>query len=144
MPEGLRGRSTETKYARIPLWLFETGVSLQAIATYAWLHGRYGHYERTIPGYKKLAADLGVAKSTVIDHVRELKAVGALVVQPRFDGGRQTTNEYVIAFNEPFHTEGGRHSDPGVSRATPGVGIATRGVSTPTPGGRHTRPLKKT
>src|SRR5690606_27460556 len=29
--EGLPGRSTETRYARVPLWLFQSVVSLQAI-----------------------------------------------------------------------------------------------------------------
>src|SRR5690606_10841782 len=55
--EGLPGRSTERRYARVPLWLFQSGVSLQAIATDAWLHGRYGHLEEKFPSYRALARE---------------------------------------------------------------------------------------
>ncbi len=99
--EHLRGRSTETKYGRIPLWLYETGVGLQAIATYGWLHGRYGHYDRVMPSYGTLARELGVSRGSVIAYVKQLVAVGAVQIETSGAVG-QKTNEYVIAFNEPF------------------------------------------
>lgn len=108
-----RIRSNETKYCRIPQWLYETGISLQAIATYGWLHGRYGHYDRVMPSYNRLAKELGVSRGSVIAYVKELVAVGAIRVQTSGAQGRQS-NEYVIAFNEPFPVVTGQHSDQGV------------------------------
>jgi hypothetical protein len=98
---GLQGRSTETKYARIPLWLYETGVSLQAIATYGWLHGRYGHYERVMPSYSTLAKQLGVSRGSVITYVKALISVGALRIETS-GAVDHSSNSYLIAFNEPF------------------------------------------
>lgn len=94
----MRGRSTETKYGRAPLWLYETGVGLQAIATYTWLHGRYGHYERIMPSYATLAKELGVSRGSIIAYVKALVSVGAVKVTTSRQAGR-TVNEYVIAFN---------------------------------------------
>ncbi|WP_160051185.1 helix-turn-helix domain-containing protein [Nocardiopsis sp. FR26] len=135
-----KSRSTETKYARIPLWLFETGVSLQALATYAWLHGKYGHFDLVIPSYRTLAKQLKVSRSSVIAYVNELRNVGAIVAIERYSNGERTTNEYVIAFNEPFTVvsipttsdqggpdeggqdidQGGQPADPGGQNADPG------------------------
>jgi hypothetical protein len=114
--ENLRGRSTETKYGRIPLWLYETGVPLQAIAAYGWLHGRYGHYERVMPSYKTLAKELGVSKGSAVAYVKALMSVGALRVETS-GAAAQKPNEYVIAFNEPFEVveqqaTAGQHADP--------------------------------
>lgn len=134
MFEGLPGRSTETRYARVPLWLFQSGVSLQAIATYAWLHGRYGHLEEKFPSYRTLARELEVSKGSVINYVKELRDAGALVVEARYRAGGQTSNEYVIAFNEPIAPEGsGQHSDQGVVNMLTG---SDQGE--PDGGGQHT------
>lgn len=119
MIENMRGRSTETKYGRIPLWLYEAGVSLQAIATYGWLHGRYGHFERVVPSYATLAKELKVSRGSVIAYVKELTAAGAVRIATSGAVG-QTTNTYEIAFNEPFpvpnvQVSGGQHSDRVVS-----------------------------
>lgn len=111
MIENLRGRSTETKYGRIPLWLYETGVGLQAIAMYGWLHGRYGHYERVMPSYATLAKDLGVSRGSVIAYVKALTSVGAVRIETSGAAGRQT-NRYLIAFNEPFPVTG-QNTDQG-------------------------------
>lgn len=116
----MRGRSTETKYGRIPLWLYETGVGLQAISTYGWLHGRYGHYERVMPSYATLAKELGVSRGSIIAYVKALTSVGAVRIETSGAAGRQT-NLYVIAFNEPFQVagqntdRGGQNTDPVVS-----------------------------
>jgi len=117
--ENLRGRSTETKYGRIPLWLYETGVGLQAIATYGWLHGRYGHYERVMPSYGTLARELGVSRGSVIAYVKALTSVGAVRIETSGATGQQT-NLYAIAFNEPFEVvqeqvRGGQNADHPVS-----------------------------
>lgn len=102
---------TETKYGRIPLWLYETGVGLQAISTYGWLHGRYGHYERVMPSYATLARELGVSRGSVIAYVKALTSVGAVRIETSGAAGRQT-NRYVIAFNEPFEVAG-QNTDQG-------------------------------
>lgn len=140
MIENLRGRSTETKYGRIPLWLYETGVGLQAIATYGWLHGRYGHYERVMPSYATLAKELGVSRGSVIAYVKALVSVGAVRVEGSRQAGR-TVNEYVIAFNAPFAvvrggqntdqvvsglTSTGQHADGGGQRAVPEEDVSTK------------------
>jgi hypothetical protein len=115
MIEKLRGRSTETKYGRIPLWLYETGISLQAIATYGWLHGRYGHYERVMPSYNTLARELNVSRGSVIAYVKILVSVGAVRIETSGAAGQQS-NLYAIAFNEPFEVaeeqaKGGQPAD---------------------------------
>lgn len=119
MIENLRGRSTETKYGRIPLWLYEAGVSLQAVATYGWLHGKYGHYDRVVPSYATLAKELKVSRGSVIAYVKELTAAGAVRIVTSGQVG-QTTNTYEIAFNEPFpvpnvQVSGGQNADQVVS-----------------------------
>lgn len=100
----MRGRSTETKYGRIPLWLYEADVSLQAIATYGWLHGKYGHYDRVMPSYGTLAKELGVSRGSVITYVKALMAVGALRIETS-GAADHRSNTYAIAFNEPFPVE---------------------------------------
>lgn len=119
MIENLRGRTAETKYGRIPLWLYDVGVSLQAIATYGWLHGKYGHFERVIPSYATLAKELKVSRGSVIAYVKELVAAGAVRIVTSGAVG-QTTNLYEIAFNEPFPVRdvpvsGGQNADQVVS-----------------------------
>lgn len=119
MIENMRGRSTETKYGRIPLWLYEAGVSLQAIATYGWLHGKYGHFDRVVPSYATLAKELKVSRGSVIAYVKELTGAGAVRIATSGAVG-QTTNTYEIAFNEPFpvpnvQVSGGQNADQVVS-----------------------------
>ena len=121
MTENPRGHGTETKYGRVPLWLYETGVGLQAIAAYGWLHGRYGHYERIMPSYATLAKELGVSRGSVIAYVKALTSVGAVRIETSGAAGRQT-NRYAIAFDGPFPVAGqnadhptGQNADPVVS-----------------------------
>lgn len=136
MTENVRGRSSETKFGRVPLWLYDTGVGLQAIATYGWLHGRYGHYERVMPSYGTLAKELGVSRGSVIAYVKALTAVGAVRIQTSGAAGRQT-NVYVIAFARPFQV-GGQNTDQGGQDADPVVS----GVHHPgQPAGRGGQPV---
>lgn len=133
MIENLRGRSTETKYGRIPLWLYETGVGLQAIATYGWLHGRYGHYERVMPSYATLAKELGVSRGSVIAYVKALTSVGAVRIETSGAAGRQT-NRYVIAFNEPFPVAG-QNTDRGRGGQNADRSVGCTSPSQPADGG---------
>lgn len=109
----------KTKYGRIPLWLYDAGVSLQAVAAYGWLHGRYGHFDRITPSYATLAKELKVSRGSAIAYVKELTAVGAVRITVSGAVG-QTTNSYDIAFDQPFTVQDvplstGQNADQGVS-----------------------------
>jgi hypothetical protein len=98
----------------MPVWLYECGLPLQAIATYGWLAARYGHYSKIAPSYGTLAKELGVSRGSVINHVAALVDVGAVrIVESGADV--QTSNTYEIAFERPFpreaQVEGGQYSD---------------------------------
>lgn len=109
-------RRSETRYGRVPLWLYEAGVSLQAVATYGWLIGRYGHFDRISPSYATLAKELGVSRGSVIAYVKELQAVGAVRIAQSGAQGRQS-NQFAIAFDAPFALEStGQHSDQSAGR----------------------------
>ena len=137
MTESMRGRSSaETKYGRVPLWLYETDVGLQAISAYGWLHGRYGHYERIMPSYATLAKELKVSRGSVIAYVKALTLVGAIRIETSGAAGRQT-NVYAIAFDEPFPM-GGQNTDHPSQDADPLVS----GVHYPSqPAGRGGQPV---
>lgn len=103
-----------TKFGRVPLWLYEAGLPLQAVATYGWLAGRYGHYSKITPSYGTLAKELGVSRGSVINYVTALVEAGAVrILESGADG--QTSNTYEIAFERPFSTEaqaeGGQNTD---------------------------------
>lgn len=125
----------KTKYGRVPLWLYEAGVSLQAVATYGWLIGKYGHFDRISPSYATLAKELGVSRGSTIAYVKELQAAGAVRIVQSGAQGRQS-NQFAIAFDAPFEVDstgqnadqsagrpvsglysGGQHADPGGQRA---------------------------
>src|SRR6185437_2640976 len=57
-------RAGSVRFGRVPLWLFESGAPLQAIAAYAWLHGRYGHHGQVTPSYGTLAKELKVSRGS--------------------------------------------------------------------------------
>lgn len=91
----------ETEHGNVPLWLYEVGVSLQAVATYGWLHGQSGHSQQTARSYATLAKELGVSRGSAVAYVKELTAVGAVRIA---DGGLpgQQVNGYVLAVDGPF------------------------------------------
>lgn len=113
--------SGKTKYGRVPLWLYEAGVSLQAVATYGWLHGRYGHFDRITPSYGTLAKEMGVSRGSAIAYVKELQAVGAVRIVQSGAQGRQS-NEFAIAFDAPFALDStGQNADQSAGRPVSGL-----------------------
>jgi hypothetical protein len=114
-------QSGKTKYGRVPLWLYEAGVSLQAVATYGWLIGKYGHFDRISPSYATLAKELGVSRGSTIAYVKELQAVGAVRIVQSGAQGRQS-NQFAIAFDAPFEVDStGQHSDQSAGRPVSGL-----------------------
>lgn len=108
--------SGKTKYGRVPLWLYEAGVSLQAVATYGWLIGKYGHFDRISPSYATLAKELGVSRGSTIAYVKELQTVGAIRIVQSGAQGRQS-NQFAIAFDAPFAPEStGQNADQSAGR----------------------------
>jgi len=99
------------RFGRIPLWLYESGAPLQAIAAYGWLHGRYGHHGQVTPSYGTLAKELRVSRGSAIAYVQSLVSVGALRV--KMSGAtNHRSNTYEIAFEAPFPDPGtGQYSD---------------------------------
>jgi hypothetical protein len=56
-------KRSETRFCRIPQWLYSVGISLQAVALYGWLHGKYGWLPKINPSYATLAEELGVSRT---------------------------------------------------------------------------------
>jgi hypothetical protein len=105
-----RAKRSETRFCRIPQWLYSTGISLQAIAAYGWLHGKYGYLKRINPSYATLAEELGVSRGSIINYFKELVRVGAVRVTVGGPKGR-TINSYQIAFDAPFAFSSGQRAD---------------------------------
>ena len=103
-------RRSETRFCRIPQWLYGTGVSLQAVAAYGWLHGKYGWLPKINPSYATLAEELGVSRGSVITYFKELIKVGAVRVTAGGPKGR-TINTFEIAFEAPFAFQSGQRAD---------------------------------
>lgn len=107
----MNARNSPVRFGRIPLWLYESGAPLQAIAAYGWLHGRYGHLGQVTPSYGTLAKELKVSRGSVIGYVQKLVAVGALRVKAS-GAANHSSNTYEIAFDAPFGTPGtGQNTD---------------------------------
>lgn len=98
-------KRAETRYCRVPQWLYSAGVSLQAIAAYGWLHGRYGFLPVINPSYATLAEELHCSRGSVITYLKELVRVGAIRINVGGPKGR-TINTYEIAFDAPFPVSG--------------------------------------
>lgn len=113
--------SDATRFGRVPLWLYESGVPLQAIATYGWLAGRYGHYDQVMPSYGTLAKELRVSRGSVIAYMKALVAVGALRLVGS-GAADHTSNTYEIAFDRPFAgspVSAGQNTDQSAALVSP-------------------------
>lgn len=113
-------RRGETRYCRVPQWLYASGVSLQAIATYGWLHGKYGFLPVIKPSYATLAEELHCSRGSVITYLKELVTVGAVRITVGGPKGR-TINTYEIAFDAPFAFASGQPADHLKGADTSGV-----------------------
>jgi hypothetical protein len=98
-----RGRivSDVGAFAIVPEWLIDSGVSDRALRTYVVL-ARYADADGVgFPSRTTLAKRVGKSVDTVDRALAELVDVGAIVVDRRDEQGRQTTNEYRLAFVRP-------------------------------------------
>jgi hypothetical protein len=95
--------TTEDRFAVVPLWLLTNReVKHLAVRLYALLAARYADREdhTCYPSRAALAADLGVARSTIDVALAQLKRVGAVTAtQRRNAAGDLTSNLYTIIFN---------------------------------------------
>jgi hypothetical protein len=103
-------KRSETRFCRIPQWLYSVGISLQAVALYGWLHGKYGWLPKINPSYATLAEELGVSRGSIINYFKELIKVGAVRVTVGGPKGR-TINSYEIAYDAPFKFASGQPAD---------------------------------
>jgi hypothetical protein len=98
------------RFAIVPEWLLDAGVSGNAVALFALLH-RYGESSGVrFPARKTLAERLRCSLSTTDRARAELVDAGALVVTARHaENGRQRSNRYDLRFDPPLVTgdEGG-------------------------------------
>lgn len=86
------------QFAQIPEDLVkDPALSDRAIRVYAllWVYSSRGGRD-AFPGRRTLAVDLGVSLSTVDRGIGELVRRGAITVEERYDGDRQTSNVYTI------------------------------------------------
>lgn len=86
-----------------PEWVFLSPISAQAVRLYLVLR-KFGdnQTETSFWSRKGLAEALGVKSPRSVDqYTRELVGIGALMVRPRYEGTRQTSNEYTVLTSPP-------------------------------------------
>ena len=83
-------------FTQVPNFLLRNAdLSMGAKLTYAMFLSYAWNNERCFPGQETLAADIGVARQTVNDFIRELRQKGLIEVQRR---GLGKTNLYKVKF----------------------------------------------
>lgn len=123
------------RFATVPEWVLDhPELDANAIRVYAVLD-RYG--SKVVPALATIAERTRTSESTVRRAIRALEAAGAVrVTVRRTDQGRQTSNEYLLAGDEPL----GDPSRVG-PRPTTGdtLGGATGDTDDPATGGTRSR-----
>ena len=92
------------RYAIIPEWLLDAGVSSTAIRLFATLAAKFADRDsdEATPSRATLASALGGCSTDTIDRAtRELIAIGAIAVEQRFIGSEPTSNRYMLFFAAP-------------------------------------------
>lgn len=91
------------RFARVPEWIvFHDELSGTDIRLYAVLDRHTG--KTCHPKMSTIASEMGgISEATIRRSITALRAVGAIQVEARFtDEGRQTSNEYLLAGDEPL------------------------------------------
>lgn len=83
-------------FSIVPEWLIDAPVSDRAVRLYATLARHADKQSRAWPRRKVLADRMRCAPASIDRAVLELRQVGAIEVQHRFDEGGQRSNSYVI------------------------------------------------
>jgi hypothetical protein len=125
------------KYVSIPEWvLLHPELSAPAVRLYGVLKMYARRTERAWPGRKTLAAHLGCSEDTIDRHVKQLQAVGAVDVIPRWmgpsgqvllgpiRGAVQTSSIYRLRWTAPV--QGGGRTDAGTPRRTDAGTVAAQ------------------
>lgn len=91
------------RWAVVPEWLATGDVSAHAIRMFAVLAAKYADKENVAyPSRRRLAEDMRCSLDTVDRASEELQRIGALSVEPQFDGqGDRTSNLYRLHFVNP-------------------------------------------
>lgn len=96
--EAASARPKGTRFAQVPHWLLDAGISATAMKVWAAIARHINSKTRRgFPKRRTIAALIGMSLSAVDRALRELRRVGALVSRPRrrADGG-QSSNEYLL------------------------------------------------
>ncbi|NLT56858.1 MAG: hypothetical protein GXX79_20300 [Actinomycetales bacterium] len=119
----------EQRFAIAPEWVLDAGVSDVAFRLYVVLL-RYGQSSgQRMPGRKLLAARLHMRSTDTVDRaLKELVAVGAVVVERRRTGRTNLTNRYRVMITSPAQRERSSHR-PDEGGGGDGGGDAARPIS---------------
>ena len=96
-------RSEIGKFAIVPLWVLEKPISAQAVRAYATLAAKWADRNtgECSPSHATLGKAMQTSTSTARRAVDELEKVGAVEVEPRFNGGEQSSNVTTILQVDP-------------------------------------------
>lgn len=116
-------RLRSTRFAVVPFWIVDSGVSAAAVRVYIEL-ARYadGDTGEAFPSVDTIGAGAGYSRTTVKQAIKALVRIGAVTVHERVadDGGR-SSNLYVLRLDDPNITA----DDPRSAERPPPVGRAT-------------------
>lgn len=74
----------DVQHGKLPFWIFDLSLSLQAIALYGYIDMKYGNLPKGIfPKQETLAAALKVSQASVSKYLKELNTAGALTIISR-------------------------------------------------------------
>lgn len=130
----------EDRFAIVPEWLLDSEISDCAVRLYAVLL-RYGHSSGCrMPSRTTLAQRLRKRSTDSVDRaMRDLVTVGAVVVEPRYQGRERLTNVYRVRTSRPSRLQ---RSDPAALRnlKSPTAPASPPGDAAPTSPNRLPRP----
>lgn len=92
------------QFGMTPLWLFESGASIEAITLFTLLSAKWAdrEHQSCYPSRKTISALLGRKETSISRYVKDLKRVGALKVIHRWDSsGKPTSNLYRLLYGRP-------------------------------------------
>lgn len=104
-------------WTMLPEWVLDADITPAAVRLYAVL-GRYSDEKGVCwPSRRALAIRLHVSVDTVDRALKELLALDAVAVEPRYSDDGQTSNRYFVYRSMPDMRRGGRVDEEGGSRA---------------------------
>jgi len=90
------------RWAQVPLWVVEVGLSASAVRMYVALHNWADREGESYPSHGKIAKYIGCSASSVKRAIGDLIEAGALRSEERFKGsGEQSSNLYTLMKTPP-------------------------------------------